>query len=302
MNTDKYMTDKKANEQEREALEKYLLQFLNIEKKFPLLPGINNQNAIAGLMGLDTEELKKLRDLYRDNAREAARELLKEEEVTEWMGELPFQPDDTIVALGDSMTDDLQGWFLVFTHMLEITIPEADFTFVNGGVSYNTTSEALRRLHVDVLSHEPDWVIVALGTFDAIRLDFAPERTLLPLSETWENLNTIMSAIHQVTDHPVIWITPPPVIPGLLDEMEFFDFDIRQEDLDQIRHILTGKSGYIVDPLGHRMGDPPEAWYYLSDGINPSLSGHTHTVRALLKSLATSIEQEGAGLDSLGDG
>lgn len=295
------MTDKKATEEEKEALEKYLLQFLNIEKRFPLLPGIRNREAMAGLLGLDPDELARLRNLYKENARQAALELLKEDEITDWMDQLPFQPDDTLVALGDSMTDDLQGWFTVFTHMLEITVPEADFTFINSGVSYNTTSEALRRLHRDVLSHKPDWVIVALGTFDAMRLHIAPDRTLLPLSETWENLNTIMGAIKQVTENPVIWVTPPPVISGLLDEMELFDFEIRQADVDQIREILTGKAGYIVDPLGHRMGDPPEAWYYLSDGMNPSLSGHTQTVRELLKSLATSHAQQGADIESSED-
>jgi hypothetical protein len=89
-----------------------------------------------------------------------------------------------------------------------------------------------------------------------------------------------------VTDNPVIWVSPPPVIPGLLDEMELFDFDINEKDLFSIREVIAGKEGYIIDPAGRRMGNPPEAWYYLSDGINPSLSGHTNTVRELLKSLA----------------
>jgi hypothetical protein len=40
------------------------------------------------------------------------------------------------------------------------------------------------------------------------------------------------------------------------------------------------------------MGNPPEAWYFLSDGINPSLSGHTNTVKELLKSLATAKVRE----------
>jgi hypothetical protein len=95
-----------------------------------------------------------------------------------------------------------------------------------------------------------------------------------------------------VTDNPAIWISPQPIIPGLLSEMELFDFDIDEKDLSQIRQILLGKSGYIVDPLGKRMGNPPEAWYYLSDGINPSLSGHVNTVRELIKTLATTKERK----------
>lgn len=289
------MTRNSASKDEKEALEKYILQFLNLEKRFPLLPGINNRDAMAGLIGIEEEELVKLRNLFRSNSKEAALELLKDDEFNGWMDNLPFEPEDTIIAVGDSMTDDLQGWFNIFIHSLDISVPEAAFTFINSGISYNTSSEALRRLHQDVLAQEPDWVIIALGTFDAIRLQIAPERTLLPLSETWENLSTIADAIEKVTDNPIIWITPPPVISGLLEEMELFDFELHEKDLFQIREIISGKTGYIVDPAGKRMGNPPEAWYYLSDGVNPSLSGHANTTRELVKALATNQMSEASG-------
>jgi len=283
---------KKANEKEKEALEKYLLQFLNIEKVYPLLPGINNTESIAGLLGLETEELTHLREVFENNAKQAAVELLKEDDVLEWIDELPFKKGDKIVAFGDSATDDLQGWFTVLEHVINITVPEADFTFINAGISNNTTTDALRRMNRDVLAEDPDWVIVSLGLFDAQRLSFLPERTLIPLSETWENLSAIEDAIAAVTDNPPVWITPVPVVPGLLEEMELFDFEIDGRDLSQVREIITGRKGYIVDPLGHRMGNPPEAWYYLSDGMNPTLSGHVNTVKEVLRSLATAKVQE----------
>lgn len=278
---------KKANKNEKEALEKYLLQFLNLEKRFPLLPGIENSDAIAGLMGLDVSEMLSLREKFQENAKKAALELLKDDDVIDWLDQLPFESNSTIVALGDSSTDDLQGWFEIFKFMLDITIPEADFNFVNSGISDNTTTDALRRMNRDVLSHEPDWVIVSLGTYDAQRLEFTPNRTLIPLSETWENLTIIEDAIGTVTENPPIWLTPSPVIPELLNKMDLFQFTIENRDLANVREIITGKKGYIVDPVGRRMGNPPEAWYYLSDGINPSLSGHVNTVKELLRSLAT---------------
>lgn len=290
------MSSSKASKKEKEALEKYLIQFLNIEKKFPLLPGISNNEAIAKLIGISESELTKLREYYENNAKQAAIELLKEEEISTWIDTLPFKPSDTIAAIGDSMTDDLQGWFTILKHVIEIGL-DSDVEFINAGVSSNTSSEALRRFHRDVLSHEPDWVIISLGTFDALRLPIAPDRTLLPLSETWENLTTIENAAKLVTDNPLIWITPPPVIPELLDGMELFDFTISEKDLFQIREILTSKTGFIIDPLGKRMGKPPESWYYLSDGINPSLSGHVNTVRELIRTLVTSIEKEGSSMD-----
>lgn len=283
---------KKATAEEKEALEKYLIQFLNIEKRFPLLPGITNTDAVAHLFGLDENELTSLREMYATNAKEAALELLKDDEVVDWIDQLPFSSNDTIVALGDSSTDDLQSWFQILAEVVNIALPETDFRFINAGQTNDTSSQALRRLHRDVLSFEPDWVIISLGMFDATRLSIAPKRTLLPLAETWENLSTIEDAIKEVTDNPVIWISPAPIIPGLLDKMELFDFEIDEKDLDQIRQIITGKTGYIVDPKGNRMGNPPEAWYYLSDGLNPSLSGHVNTTRALLYTLATSTEEK----------
>jgi len=316
------MSDYKASEEEKEVLEKYLLQFLNLEKRFPLLPGINNPEALAGLMGLETDELKKLRDRYKSNAKQAAIELLEDGEVADWIEDLPFEQGDTIVALGDSLTDDLQGWFSIFKHVLEIGRDDSDFNFVNSGISYDTSTDALKRLNRDVLDHDPDWVIVALGTFDAQRLHVAPDRTLVSLADYWENLNTIETVVGEVTNNPLIWITPPPVITEMLQQIRLFNFDLFEEDLSSYREILSGKKGYIVDPLGTRMNNEdgqhehthdqgdhdheeetgPAAWNYLSDGLHPSLSGHNNTVKELIRFLALAKEpEEGASLETPDD-
>lgn len=309
------MSNHKASKEEKEVLENYLLQFLNLEKRYPLLPGIENEEAMAGLMGLEKEELQKLRDRFSSNAKQAAIELLEDGEVAEWIEDLPFEHGDTIVAIGDSLTDDLQSWFNIFQHVLEIGLEDANLTFVNSGVSYDTSTDALKRFNRDVLDHDPDWVIVALGTFDAQRLHVSPDRTLVPLADFWENLNTIETVVNEVTDNPLIWLTPPPVITEMQEQMRLFHFDLFEEDLSQYREILTGKKGYIVDPLGERMKDKdnsvedqeeedpgPAAWNYLSDGLHPSLSGHSNTVKELIRYLALSKEaEEGAQFDTPDD-
>ncbi len=305
------MSEYRATEDEKEVLEKYLLQFLNLEKRYPLLPGIENEEAIAGLMGIKHDELRKLRDRFAANAKEAAIELLEDGEVAEWIEKLPFEKGDTIVALGDSITDDLQGWFNVFQHVLEIGLDTPDLTFVNSGVSYDTSTDALKRLNRDVLDHEPDWVIVALGTFDAQRLHVAPNRPLVSLADYWENMNTIESTVAEITDNPLIWMTPPPVISEMLEDIRLFNFNVYEEDLNGYREILTGKKGYIVDPLGERMHDEddesdddnlPSAWNYLSDGLHPSLSGHVNTVKELIRFLALAKDpEEGSSFETPDD-
>lgn len=284
----------KATKEEKEVLEKYLLQFLNIEKQFPLLPGIKDQGTIAALMGIDVAELTDLRTHFDENARQAAVELLEDEEVSYWLDQLPFLGNETIVALGDSMTDDRQGWFSILCNVLDIAVPDADFKFINSGISYNTTTDALKRLNRDVLAHNPDWVFIALGTFDMQRLDVAPHRTLTSLADYWENIKTMETVLMEKVDNPLVWITPPPVISDMMDEMPLFNFKLYEKDLHQVREILFGKQGYIIDPKGTRMGDEqPEAWNYLSDGLHPSLSGHVNTVKEVLRHITQTKAPEG---------
>ena len=263
-----------------------MIPFFHVEKRHPLFPGKNNTEAEAKLLGITREELETFRRNYDENAKQAALELLKEDEIIDIIDNLPFDGEETIVALGDSSTEDAQGWFSMLRHLLEISFENADFTFINSGVAYNTTTDALKRLDRDVLLHEPDWVFVSLGTFDIQRLNIAQQRTLIPLSETWENLNTIHEILEEQIENPTVWITPTPVISELLSENPIYGFTIEPEDLEQVRQLVSGKTGGIVDPKGIRMGeDEPKAWNYLTDGLHPSLSGHINTVREVLKTL-----------------
>lgn len=276
----------KATDKEKELIHQYLLQFLNVEKKYPLLPGAKSLDAMADFIGIAKDELEMSRSNFKENARQAALEILKDEEIIDLIDDLPFDADDTIVAYGDSLTDDLQGWFSILQHVLEISVQAADFTFVNAGVSYETTTEALKRFDRDVLAHNPDWVFVALGTFDAQKLNIATNRTLVSLSDTWENLNLIQEILTEEVENDVVWVTPPPVITELLDQNPLYEFTIENMDISQVQELVSGKKGYVVDPRAIRMGNQgPQAWHYLSDGLHPSLSGHIETVKAILKTL-----------------
>lgn len=281
------MAKKKATEEEKSVLEQFMLPYHHIVKRIPLFPGKNNTASEAGLFGITEEELVKYRENFEENAKEAALEILKDDDIVDCLDKIPMDGEETIVAFGDSNTEDAQGWFTILKHVLEISTEKANFNFINAGVSYNTTAEALRRIDRDVVLQEPDWVFIALGTFDAQRLNIAPDRTLLPLSETWENIETIQSILESRVENPLVWITPAPVINDLLEENLLYDFTIEEKDLSQVQELVAGKSGAIIDSRGKRMGENgPQAWNYLPDGLHHSLSGHTETVKAVIKKLA----------------
>ena len=277
---------KKLSSDEKSVMEQFIIPFFHAHKRLPLFPGRYDIDVEATLLGITTEELKTYRDNFNQNAKQAALELLKEDEIVDLIDKLPFDGEETIVAFGDSSTEDQQGWFTILSHLLEISFENPAFNFINSGVSYNTTSEALKRLDRDVLLYEPDWVLVSLGTFDAQRLNVAPQRTLIPLSETWENINTIHEILESQVDNPTVWVTPTPVISELLASNPMYEFSIDPDDLEQVRQLVMGKTGGIVDPKGERMGESgPKAWNYLSDGLHPSLSGHINTVREVLRTM-----------------
>ncbi|MEX1135974.1 MAG: SGNH/GDSL hydrolase family protein [Balneolales bacterium] len=268
--------------EEKEELLDYLVQFLNIEKQFPLLPGVNDQSAVAQFIGIDEDELSSIRANFDENAKQAAFELLKDEKVKKQIEKLPFKKNDKIAVIGDALTDDLQSWLPIFRHILEIGVMGANFSWYDASMASETSANILMRLDRDVLANKPDWVIIAIGSDDAKRPHLATTRTLVSLAEFWENTNTIESAIQLVVKNPIIWITPPPPVTELMQQHPLFNGVVHEEDLKQYREVITGKQGYIVDPMGNRMGSPPEAWNFLGDGYHPSLVGHLNTVKALI--------------------
>ena len=286
-------TTSSHNSEERGVLEQYKLPFLNISSHFPLYPGKNHATIEAALLGWTEQELGKARANLQNNARQAALELLKEDEIVDQLDALPFDGEECIAILGDSISLDAQGWVYILSHLIDIGIEKTNVKWINASQAYNTTTDALRRLDRDILVHNPDWVIIALGTFDAQRLAIYPDRTLIPLSDTWENIQAIQDILDQTLEHPPLWVSPAAVITDLLTEHILYDFCIQPEDLRAVQDIVTGKIGGIVDPKAERMGENgPRAWHYIPDGLHHSLTGHMQTVKEVISTLVE-IDQKG---------
>lgn len=286
-------------EEEKKALFDYFLQFANIEKQYPLFPGSKKVSNVASFIGVDEGELTDVRETFEQQAKNTALEILNDDDIQDKLDKLPFKNDDKIAIIGDSIADDRQGWFQILKHVLEIYTENADYEWVDSSIQGETSTSALMKLDRDVLSKKPDWVIVALGNEDAMRPNISINRTLVSLAEFWENISTIESAIEQEIENPVIWICPTPPLPELMDKMQVFSGVLQEEDLAQYREVISGKTGYVVDPMGNRMGNPPQAWNYLADGFHHSLAGHMNTVKALINLLvAGKPASKGASLGS----
>ncbi len=266
------------------AIKNYLLPLIRPGKRFPLLPGARSVSGEAAFIGISEDELMEARIRYDQTARQAALELLKEDVVQDAMEARIFGDGGRIAVVGDSISEDAQGWAAILAHLLDIGA-EGDFKLINASGYGYTSLDALRTIERDVIWYKPDHVIVALGTLDALRLYGAPNRTLVSLAEFWENLSTMESMVGEVTKNPVIWITPAPVVNEQVDELALFAGNVAEADLHDYRQVVAGKPGVVVDPYGHRFGHPVNGWHLQADGFHHSLAGHQATLKALCQAL-----------------
>jgi acyl-CoA thioesterase I len=215
------------------------------------LPGTLPEDAIARLYGADVDTCRALADEMAAEARDVA-------------ATLPRPPRGRILALGDSITDDLGSWAEILRH--------ARAAIINGGLSGDTTTGARVRL-TRLLETRPERAIVLLGTNDARRHGRDGEPMLVSHDETRRNLRALDAALRRHCDH-VTWVTPPPVADPALAEP------------DLIWHCgdVAAKAG-LVRELDPRAVDLWPAWtaqHLRPDGLHPSAAGQRLIAERLL--------------------
>jgi len=100
-------------------------------------------------------------------------------------GELAIQDGQTVVFIGDSITDCGRraanaplgdGYVSLIVGLLAARYPERKITFINKGIGGDVATGLRERWDDDVLSHRPDWLSVLVGINDLHRtLRDAPE-------------------------------------------------------------------------------------------------------------------------------
>ncbi len=93
-------------------------------------------------------------------------------------GNLAIQSGETIVLIGDSITDCQRrgayaplgsGYVSMIVSSIRYKYPERDIVFLNEGIGGDVVTGLRDRWADDVLRHEPDWVSVKIGINDLHR-------------------------------------------------------------------------------------------------------------------------------------
>jgi acyl-CoA thioesterase I len=262
-----------------------LLQYTHLEKLYGYFPGMNGAT-LAALYGLDEASYREARAQFDTNAKKAAQELLADSAFAEQVKRLPFRAGQTILAIGDSMTDDLQSWLEILRHLLAETRAQDDIKVINGGLSAHTSAMILRRF-VPTLSQKPDWIFCLLGGNDVTRIGSETNKPQVSLEETKLNLLTMRRLAAEMTKATWVWLTPPP-----FDEeraKSFPPFKMggsiwRNADVLVIGEFMRHQPEIVVD-LQSIFGVPVKPGLQGFDGVHPSLEGQQTIAKAVAERL-----------------
>jgi lysophospholipase L1-like esterase len=264
-----------------QMIEKFV-QYTHLEKLYGYLPGM--AEALPAVFGMTPAEYAALRSRFAERAEAVARELLAEPGFGAAVDALPFIEGQTVLAVGDSITDDLQSWAEILGNLIRLRRPELGVRVVNEGLSAHTTTMVLRRWTATVAATRPDWVLCALGGNDVTRIGPEPAATQVSLAESVANLRRMRALAPAAA---WVWLTPVPVHEERVAQFPPFRFggsSWRNEDICALADAVRGFDEPVVD-LVPVFGVPADPGLQGDDGVHATLEGQAAIVRALVERL-----------------
>ena len=258
------------------------LQYVHLDKLYGYLPGL--AESLPAIFGVTPAEYAAIRGRFDDLARSAAEQLLTDGEFADRVSRLPFRRGARILAVGDSVTDDLQSWAEILRHALAIARPDDDLTVVNAGLSAHTTAMILRRWP-SLLHPAPDWIICGLGGNDVTRI--AGGKPQVALTESIENLRELRRIAAERTGARWVWLTPVPVDEERAAASPGFQYGAsswRNTDIAALAGAIRAFDDPVVD-LVDVFGIPAHPELQGPDGVHPSLTGQQRIATALVETL-----------------
>ncbi len=211
---------------------RYFIQFIHPAKILGMFPTVSG-TTVAAQMGIPEAQYAGVVAEFAQAVERAAGTLMADEHFAAAVAALPFAPGETVVGLGDSITDDLGSWFEILRAAYALARPGNSVRFVNAGISGDTTAALISRFYAVTLE-QPAWVLCMAGTNDTRTHGIEPTRSLVSLEETVANYQVLRDFAARQTSARWVWMTPPPVI----EEAITRELVARPaaDDVDQRRH------------------------------------------------------------------
>ena len=239
-------------------------------QRFPIDDDLHAE-LLAQMLATTPEAVRSMLGSLRAEARAAAGHLVADDRYRAAVTALPFRPDDTIVAVGDSITADRLGWFELLAASIDLAgTPKP--TLVNLGVSGNTTADVLERFDL-LAAAQPSRVLLMLGTNDARGHGRTSRHRMATIKETERNLRALIDLITHDLNAGTTVVTPPAVDQARIDTF-FRDAPVHWQAtaVAEVAHVIREAVPGAVDV--HAAAFTPGAEELLeSDGVHPTLAG-----------------------------
>lgn len=264
----------------------WLMKVLQPEKTLGSLPGIATltEGHLAALIGIDPELYRVELGAMRQNAKDAAIELLDDPAIEKLIDQLPLHKGAQIVVFGDSLTADPQSWAVIVAELLTARRPDDALTVTINAVPGETTTHGLVRIG-ESLARRPDWLIFFMGINDARTQGPNPTKTIVSHEETARNLAEMRSRAAGECKAQRLWITPPAVNEEAVAAhwgLARFGVGFRNSDVAQVAKNVRGLGDPVID-LFSSLGAPPAPELLLDDGLHLSLEGQKRIALEVLR-------------------
>ncbi len=214
-------------------------------------------------------------------------------------------PGQTLVCIGDSITQAPDGYVTTIREVLALRFPDNPPQVINAGVGGDTVGMMLARFEPDVLAHRPAWVSIMAGVADTIwEVRGQPNTGGLPEGDTpgpersgadpQQFADTIQQMMHlaHAADAGVILCTPSHLEAGFTDGLQAANqsiaektrllYDISQRDPERILLVPTGE---VLLRAIREAGKTGEKLTISPDGVHPDDFGHALMALTLLAAL-----------------
>ena len=194
--------------------------------------------------------------------------------------ERPLEKPVTILALGDSITSDREGWARILARYWR---EDPARRILDSAVSGDTTASLLERFNSTVANREFDWVVLFIGTNDCRQLD---EKTpMVSLEEYRRNLQVILD---RLAGKRIVLVTLPPADNARFrsffpESGNFYDPEHLDAANRVLRELAAGRQVALADLAQGLQGMGGDALQ--PDGLHLSSAGQLVLCRLLLEIL-----------------
>jgi lysophospholipase L1-like esterase len=110
-----------------------------------------------------------------------------------------------------------RGWTAILASRIHLAYPERRIHYLNAGMGGHSSRQMLARFDVDILAHQPQWLLLSAGVVE-VRRNYQPDREQerVPIDEYVANL-TLMITRALNANMKVILLEPTPHVRPVTD-------------------------------------------------------------------------------------